>query len=259
MDVWHWKDTVVVPRQKSLLNASRQQRLAAVWHLAGERLVLLGTDPLEDVHQLKHRPATAFTVDRRAYAMERSIGRQFADIHTVDLSSGVRTKVKDRIEDRYLSASPGGRYLLYLQDDHYWVVDVNSGTQTNITKGVKTSFVDQESDDTVKQKPAFGVAGWTADDAAVWLYDRFDIWSISPDGTRSVRLTDGTAEQVRHRRLRLDPDEEWIGPTAHLSLFGIWTKRSGVARLDTSGAAPGVERLLWLDKSVSRLTKAELS
>ena len=39
VDVWHWKDTVVVPRQKSLLSASRQQSVGAVWHLADGRLV----------------------------------------------------------------------------------------------------------------------------------------------------------------------------------------------------------------------------
>ena len=41
VDVWHWKDTVVVPRQKSLLSASRQQSVGAVWHLADGRLVVL--------------------------------------------------------------------------------------------------------------------------------------------------------------------------------------------------------------------------
>ena len=128
----------------------------------------------------------------------------------------------------------------------------------NITKSVPTSFVDRESDQTVKQKPAFGVAGWTKNDGAVILYDKLDLWQIAPDGTGAKRLTNGAADQVRHRYVRLDPDEEWIDTEkpAYLSLFGIWSKKSGYARLKLSNSGP-VESLLWLDKSVARLAKAK--
>ncbi len=259
VDVWHWKDTIVVPRQKSLLPTSRQQSVAAVWHLADSRLVTLGAHPLDDVRPIRRRATTAYTIDRRAYAMERSIGRVFADIYTVDLSTGARTKVKERLEDQYLQASPGGRYLVYLQDDHYWTIDLATGAHTNITRNAPTSFVDKQSDRTVKQKPAFGLAGWTKDDAAVWLYDRFDIWSVAPDGARASKLTDGTVEQVRHRYVRLDPDAEWIDreTLSFLSLFALSTKKSGYARLDASGVQSKAERVVWEDKGIGNLTKAK--
>ena len=122
--------------------------------------------------------ARALVVDTDAFAMERSIGRVVANAWTVDLKSGTRSDVISRIEDRYLQSSPGGRYLLYLKGDHYWTIDLQSGKQTNITATIATSFVDKESDATVTQKPAFGVAGWTADDATVLLYDKLDIWEV---------------------------------------------------------------------------------
>src|SRR5581483_2291209 len=120
-----------------------------------------------------------------------------------------------------------------------------------------TTFVDRESDFTIKQKPAFGVAGWVKNDEAVILYDKFDLWKVAPDGSRATRLTDGAAAQVRHRYVRLSPDEEWIDADkpAYLSLFGIWNKKSGYARLRPGGA--GDEHLLWLDKGVQRLAKAK--
>lgn len=261
VDVWHWKDAVVVPRQKSLLNANRQQSVGAVWHLAEGRVVVLGSNALDDVRPLKRNARIAYTVDRRAYAMDRSIGRVHADIYTVDLGTGARTKVLDRVEDGYVQASPGGRYLLYLRDDHYWVVDLTTGAQTNLTKTAATSFVDKQSDETVKQKPAFGVAGWTSGDAAVWLYDQTDIWSMTPDGSNARKLTDGGRDQVRHRYVRLDPDADWIDPaaTSYLSLFGLWTKQSGYALLRMNGSSPTVDRSLFEPKSVSGLTKAKRS
>ena len=257
VDVWHWRDAVVVPRQKSLLPTTRTQTVLAVWQVAEGKLVPLASDPLEDVRPLKHRPSTAYVVDRKAYAMERSIGRTYADIYSIDLATGSRTKIKDRVEDAYVQASPGGRYLLYLVDDQYWVFDFSNGTHTNITKGVATSFVDKQSDQAVKQKPPFGVAGWAKDDSAVWLYDKFDIWSVSPDATRASKLTDGAAEQVRHRYVRLDPDADWVDPGGYLSVFATWTKKSGYARLDATGPVPKAARVLWLDKSVNGLAKAK--
>ena len=49
----------------------------------------------------------------------------------------------------------------------------------------------------------FGVAGWTKDDESVVLNDRFDVWKVSPTGRGGTRLTNGAAEQVRHRILNL--------------------------------------------------------
>ena len=257
VDVWHWKDPIVVPRQKSMLPGTRTANVTAAWSLQGQRATILATDPLQDIRTIKHRPATALVVDRKAYAMERSIGRIYADIATVDVSTGARTKIKDRIEDEYVQTSPGGRYILYVLDDQFWTVDLNTGAQTNITKAIATSFIDKQSDETVKQKSPFGVAGWAKDDSAVWLYDKFDIWSVSPDGTKSTRLTDGAAAQTRHRYVRLDPEAEFVDPHGFVSEFGIWSKKSGYARLDATGAAPKLEPAVMLDKATSGLGKAK--
>ena len=225
----------------------------AVWHVAEGKLVSLAADPLEDVRPLKRRPSTAYIVDRKAYAMERSIGRVFADIYSVDLATGSRTKIKDRVEDAYVQASPGGRYLLYLLDDHYWVFDFSNGTHTNITRSVATSFVDRQSDDTVKQKPPFGVAGWTKDDSAVWLYDKFDIWSVSPDGAacgeadrRRGRAGPASIRAPRPRR-RLRSSQAGLS----LACLATWTKKSAT-RVSTPRGRCREGSLLWLDKSRER-------
>ena len=76
-------------------------------------------------------------------------------------------------------------------------MNVATHAVVNITKNVKTSFVDRESDFTVKQLPPFGVAGWTKDDEDVILYDKFDLWRISPDGAQPV--------QADRRSGRADP------------------------------------------------------
>jgi dipeptidyl aminopeptidase/acylaminoacyl peptidase len=256
VDIWHSRDVIVMPKQKIDARQDRQRNLLAAWHVDSERLTQLGQDRDEQVTPLKYQKL-GYVTNWTAYAMERSIGRPAADLYLVDLVSGERVKIKEQLsDDFYVRSSPGGRYLIYLQDDHYWTVNTATRAVVNITKNVQTSFIDRESDATIKQKPAFGVAGWTKNDESVILYDNFDLWQISPDGSRAQRLTDGAAEQTRHRYLRLDPEEEWIDTNkpVYLSLFGLRSKKSGFARL-RFGA--GVERLVWLDKGVQRLAKAK--
>jgi dipeptidyl aminopeptidase/acylaminoacyl peptidase len=256
VDVWHWRDIEVMPLQKRRAAADRQRSRVAAWTLTADALVPLAATHFEEVRILDTQPR-ALIIDRAPSAMERSFGRPSASVSLVDLTTGARTLVKDRLEDRYLQASPDGRYLLYFVDDHYWVYNVAAGTHRNITKAIPTSFTDRESDATIKQKPPFGAAGWTIDSASVLLYDRFDVWDVPVDGGGAVRLTQGASDEVRHRYARLDPEERFIDRSKPLyfSLFGEWTKRSGYARLRPG--APGPERTVWLDKRVDRLTKAK--
>ncbi len=259
VDVWHWKDPEVLPKQKKGAEQDRHKNLLAVWHVDRNQVVPLGHELMGQVTPLKHQKA-AYSVEWKQYALDRSIGRPAADLYLVDLATGTPTRIKENLlNDYYLEGSPGGRYLLYLQDDEYWTVNVATHAVVNITKGVKTSFVDRESDYTIKQLPPFGVAGWTKDDQDVILYDKFDVWRISPDGARAVRLTDGVPEQVRHRYVQLDADDEFIDPAKPLYLrtFGIWSKKSGYTRLNLNDATPKPERLLWEDKNIDQLAKAK--
>jgi dienelactone hydrolase len=270
VQVWHWTDVVVQPKQKVDATADRRRNMLSAWHLDSGKFVQLGKDPVnEQVTPIPHTNF-AYAAEWLKYAMNRTIGRPGSDLYLVDITTGTRTKVRDNVDDSYIQAGPGGKYLLFLQDDHYWTVNLATRIVTNITKAAPTSFINKESDQTVKQKPPFGRAGWTKDDAAVLLYDKYDIWQVAADGTKAQRLTGGAAEQVRHRLVRLDAvggggrggefgpsaGSSWIdlSKPAYLSMFGEWTKKSGYARLQPGGA---VTRLVWLDKSVGSLAKAK--
>jgi dipeptidyl aminopeptidase/acylaminoacyl peptidase len=256
VDVWHWKDADVSPKQKKSANQDKRRNMLAVWHVDQNSFVQLAHDLTSQVTPLKHRNL-AYATEWKAYAMDRSIGRPAADLSLIDLTTGTATKIKDGLkDDRYLQASPNGKYLLYVQDDNYWTVDTATKAVVNITKGVKTSFIDKESDDTIKQLPPYGVAGWTKDDHDVILYDKFDLWRVAADGSKAVRMTDGAKDEVRYRHARLDPDEDFIDTEKplYLSTFGIWSKKSGYSKLMPDSK---IEVVIWADKSIDRLIKAK--
>ena len=256
VEVWHWKDVLVMPFQKNNAAELRKRSMLAAWHLDPGAFVRLGlAAENERVVPIKRAPVS-YVAEWSRYAMARTIGRGAADLYLQDLKTGARTKILDGIDDDYVEAGPSGKYLVLLKDDNFWTVDTATRRLVNITKDVPTSFINKESDDTAPHKPPFGVAGWTKDDKAVLLYDKYDIWEVAANGSGARRLTDGAAEKIRHRLVRLDPEAEWIDTTkpVYASLFGELSKKSGFARIGQG--APGA-RLIWLDKMVGGLAKAK--
>jgi acetyl esterase/lipase len=256
VEVWHWEDVLVMPYQKNNTAQLRKRNMPAAWHLDAGAFVQLGKDPVnEEVSPVKRAPV-AYVAEWSKYAMARTIGRPAADLYLQDLKTGARTKILDAIDDDFVQAGPSGKYLLLLKDDHYWTVGTATRALTNITKNVPTSFIDMESDQTAPRKPPFGVAGWTKNDAAVLLYDKYDVWEVAADGSGARRLTEGAAEKVRHRLVQLDPEAEWydLAKPVYVSAFGELTKKSGYARIKPGAAAT---RLVWLDKAVASLAKAK--
>ena len=277
VEIWHWTDAIVMPKQKIDANTDRQRNMLAAWHLDNGKFVQIGNNPISEEVRPIRRTNFAWVAEWSKYAFSRSIGRPAADIYLADIATGARTKLRDSVNDRYVQTSPGGKYLLFREDDHFWTVNLATRAITNLTKSAPVSFINKESDQTSKvfpdilQKPAFGVAGWTKDDSAVLFYDKYDLWQVAADGSKAQRLTDGATEQARHRLVRLDEaggggrgggrggppaTDEGIdlGKPVYLSVFGEWTKKSGYAQLKPGG---GVTRLVWLDKGVGSLAKAK--
>ena len=257
VDVWHPRDVDVMPKQKVGASRDRQRSLLAAWGIDKASLVVLGQDYHEQVTPLK-ATNLAYAVSWTASALDRSWGRfGTATISLIDISTGRRMTVTDRADDRFVRASPDGKFILYYMDGHFSTIDTARRTISNITKAIATSFADRESDSTDVQRPWFGIAGWTADDREVLLYDKFDVWEVAANGSKAVRLTDGAVEQIQYRYVDTDPQAEPIDRSkpVYLEMFGLWNKKSGYARIAPGSSAP--EKLVWLDKSVSRLARAK--
>jgi dipeptidyl aminopeptidase/acylaminoacyl peptidase len=255
VDVWHTRDERLIPMQRLQKQRDLARNYLSVWHIDADRFVQLGSDLMETATVLED-DRHAIETDRKPYSFDNMFDRTRNDVYLIDVSTGERERV---IEGTwyYRGGSATGRYLTYFAGEHYWVYDIATGRRSNITADVPTSFVDMEYDTPVReQRPPYGVAGWSQSDEALLLYDRYDIWGVHPDGSAAVNFTRGADEEIRHRYVRLDPDEEFIdlGKPVFMSLYGQWSKRYGYARMD-HGEAP--ERLVFIDKNVGRLAKAE--
>jgi dipeptidyl aminopeptidase/acylaminoacyl peptidase len=136
-----------------------------------------------------------------------------------------------------------------------------SGKSKNITMGVPASFVDTEDDHNVV-KPPTSPMGWVKGSKAVLISDNWDIWQVPVDGSAAVNLTvNGRKDQIRYQqRLALEPPDDRddgidMSQPQYFRVYGEWTKKGGIARLDPG--KPGLSNVLWGDAAYSRLAKAE--
>jgi dipeptidyl aminopeptidase/acylaminoacyl peptidase len=254
VEVWHWKDAHEYHQQDRQAAQDRQKTQLVAWRLADNRLVRLADDSLETV-QLSENQRVALASDDKPYFTDIISGRGYRDAYVVDLASGRRRRILDKLAFPP-SASPGGRYVLYAQGGQWWTYDLTSGARANLTAKIPSAFGNMEDDHPVPERRPYGVGGWTLGDRAVLLYDRYDVWQVGPDGSSPVRLTRGREDSTVYRIDRLDPEVQAFDPAKplFLSMTGDWNKKSGYARL-TIGQP--VQRLIWADRSVTRLAQAK--
>ena len=256
VDVWHTKDERIIPMQRVDKSRDMERNYLSIWNIDSGKWLRIGTDKDERA-AIVAGDRFATETDRKPYMFDNMFDRTRQDVYLVDLTTGARTKVIDGVW-YFQGDSPAGNYLLYFKGDQYWTYDIRSGKAANITGALKAVWTNPDYDTPVRvQRPPSGVGGWLKDDAAVLVYDQHDVWRVAPDGSGGVRLTRGAEDSVVHRYVRINRDEEFIDPASpmYVSLYGRWSKKFGYARVPA--AAPAVERLVWLDKSVARLTKAK--
>ena len=81
------------------------------------------------------------------------------------------------------------------------------GKKVNLTASLGVKFFNEDTD-TPNVPGSYGSAGWTKDGKSVLLYDRYDIWRISPDGTGAKNMTAGYGRdhEIRLRYTRTESD-----------------------------------------------------
>lgn len=269
VEVWHSKDVNVIAEQKLRLARDRDRHVVAAWHLDSGKVVPLGTNVKETMTIPRHG-SIALAMDETPYDTDGMFGRRYNDVYKVDLMSGTRTAVAKRVIPPVWH-SPGGHYVLAFKDNVYTIYDLETGATRDISKAVAgVTFTDKEDDHTPAHKPSWGIAGWTKDDKSVIVYDDTDVYELYSDGSKARKLTNGSAEQVRYRYVNVQSgggggrggrggfgggNDEAIdlSKPVYLSLYGIWTKKTGYAILK----GDSVEKAVWLDRGTRGLIKAK--
>jgi dipeptidyl aminopeptidase/acylaminoacyl peptidase len=271
VDVWHWRDEQPQSVQVVQINQARRQTFASVIDLSSGTFKRIADDDMPTVTPTDDLQWAVGRLDK-PYRGTVEWGASKADYYRINLTTGERMPIETSLS-RALGLSADNKYFLYLKNGHVFSFDMASGKKAQIDGA--HSFVNAE-DDHDYEKPAYGVAGFTADGRSALLYDRYDVWALPLAGGTPVNVTKGAGakDEVRYRIVSLAPGgrgggrgggggggrgggagRETIDLTKPLTLsaYGQWTKKTGYFNLEP-GAQPAP--MIWLDKSVGTPTVA---
>lgn len=262
LDIWGWQDDDIQPMQ--LVNRSNEEKktFVAAYQIQDGRIIQLADQDLNEFRfdsDYEHGFALAYDASpyRRNYSWNIQIGK---DVYVVNLSTGERELIRQDILGNPV-LSPAGKYAYWYdgRDSTWMAYDLKAKTIINLTGSVDTGFYN-ELHDSPSFPGSYGAAGWLADDQAILLYDRYDIWRIDPTAKRQpLNLTGiGREQQIQFRREKLDEDEKGIHPKEPLLLraFHEWEKKSGYFLADYEGKKEP-EELVFTDHHYFGLAKAE--
>jgi dipeptidyl aminopeptidase/acylaminoacyl peptidase len=262
LDVWHWQEPHIQTVQLRRLADERRRTYDAVAHLRDGRVVQLGDLEVPNVIIGARGDAdVAIGVANEPYAVESSWDSpNWADHYLIDVRTGERTRIRERVQG-FTSLSPAARFAVWYDNasQAWYAMDVRTRNVSELTASIDFPLHNEEHD-SPSPASAYGMAGWLPDDAALLIYDRFDIWALDPTGRaapRNVTQGVGRRDGVRFRVVRLDRDDDYLPARepALLSAFDPRTKQAGFYHVALRGGAP--QQLVMADYMFSTPRKAE--
>ncbi|MCX2483956.1 S9 family peptidase [Pedobacter sp. MR2016-24] len=265
LDIWGYKDDYLQPMQ--LKNAEKELKrsyLAVIEIFSSDpKIVPLADLKLPETTIVKEGDA-GFVISSTDYGNRLQAqwsGGTIRDYYTVDIKTGAKKKILSGLSG-YAFPSPNGGYLLYF--DKKTGIWSSYGMATGKIAALNTNspikFADEDND--VPDEPSpYGVAGWTDEDKQVLIYDKYDIWSFSPDGKGAAKnVTNGFGRQnnLTFRYAQVDPEARFITKKDDIWLetFNNLTKENGFYRTN-AGSSKNPDLIVIAKFKYSALIKAK--
>ncbi|HAS43755.1 MAG TPA: S9 family peptidase [Microscillaceae bacterium] len=245
VDVWNWQDGQLQPQQKVRLKADKRRSYQAVIHLDNNnKMVQLATPEIPNFRSAQKGNANVgMLMTNKPYEKYMSwIGfPAYSDVYQVDLKTGNKKKVYTRRRNSPINLSPTGQYITWYSvlDSAWFNYAIKTGKTYNLTKGLPVVFYNETHDSPTEPRP-YGMAGWTANDQKLLIYDRFDIWEFDPENRQKPRkiTQNGRAQKLRYRYVKTNREEEFINVKKPLLLhtFNEVTRGEGFYALKMNQA-----------------------
>ncbi len=260
LDIWRWDAPYTPPQENSNLSDLRSQTFPVVIDITTGAAQIVTTNPLVSIkpsdrwdgnNVLLRDPAENAVSLQWDYTAPETL----SIYNLADGSTNTIGKAPTEMSD----ISPTGRFVVWFADRNYYVYDTKTGKTVNVSANVPYPLWDEDQDVPMMRMP-YGDAGWTADDKALLVYDRYDIWSLDPTGvTAPINLTSeaGRKSNLRYRYVRTNNEKRYFdnGDEILLSVFNYADKRNGLATFKIGKPAVPTLRTLQ-ETSFTQIRKA---
>ncbi|WP_159023625.1 S9 family peptidase [Formosa sp. L2A11] len=229
VEVWTYNEPKLYTVQELNVERDTKKSYETVLHLNTNTIIQLATTDYPnsnigdegDADQVLVSTSLPYELSRQWTALRTS------DYALVDATTGNTKQIITNFSGG-MRLSPKAKYVYgYDLVDSTWVsYNISTGKQLNLTKD-KVFY--NELNDTPNYPRSYGIAGWTENDAALLVYDRYDVWSINPTTGEMARLTKGRETKTQYRYVELDDDARYLDTDKPwlFTTFNEDTKHSG--------------------------------
>ncbi|MEM6377593.1 MAG: prolyl oligopeptidase family serine peptidase [Bacteroidota bacterium] len=237
VEVWSYQDEQLYTEQEARLSREKNRTYTCVWLKERDKVIQLGSENIPDI-QIAAEGDGVYALGRnpKPYQMQASWqGTRGGDVYLIEVATGKVTLLEKALFG-FPQFSPNGKYVTwYSSPDTAWFsYAIDKQAKVQLTDNKNVSFYD-EINDRPMLPSSYGSAGWTEDDQAILIYDRYDIWQVDPaQPARKKKLTNGRAEKIVSRYAPIDWEEEFINTKEPLMIRFVDEKsrQSGYAWLN---------------------------
>ncbi len=212
VDIWHWQDPYLQPKQKINLKKEKQRSYTAVYLIEKNKIFQLGDTVIRNVNIINNgntKYAIGYNYLPYAYMQQwDNIIRK--DYYLININTGEK-QILSTNEQNGIQLSQGNKYIYWydLDKQEWFVKKITANDTISLTKDINVNFYNEEHD--IPSKPSnYGIAGWTKNDKYILIYDMFDIWKIDPEmKEKPYNLTQsfGRNNKIKFRNIWLDDDK----------------------------------------------------
>lgn len=223
LDIWHWNEARLYSEQLNTLKKDLKKSYLAVYHLNKNKLVQLEQQYFDDISLINDGDKDKLIARSNfPYAVQRMWEGypEHNDFYLIDIYTGEAKLIKKDVR-AYPSVSPEGKYVYWYNaiDTSWNTYNINTGKEYQVTKPSVVQCAD-ELNDVPNPADDYGLGAWLKNDAALLVYDRYDIWKIDPENKNiPINLTgNGRSTKTSYRLIDF---ENKIQSTLNESKIGL--------------------------------------
>lgn len=256
LNVWHWQDPKIKTNEIVEWKEVKDQTYAAVYHLDDNKIVRLADLDVPDIRYRYSKNFVSATTEI-PYLWSSTWDDKYYDNYIVNVNTGEKIKTATRVrENGYLS--PFEKYFVYYKNEHWYLFNVRTMTEINLTEKLNVQFSDEDHDYPI-EPGSYGIGGWTENDKYVLIYDKFDIWKFNTETGKGTNLTNGLGRKnfLQLRIKKLNKEKRFFKNDDNLLLSAYNDLEKYTAIYSSSVSEGGIKKILDGEKKYSIISKAK--
>ncbi len=234
LDIWNYNDDYLQTQQLLQVNQELRRSYLAVMYPKDDAIYrVLANDTSENIQIANEGNssiilATSTKGNRKAAQWN---GFALQNAYIINTETGDEKQILKNAKAQAILSPQGNYAIWYDYKLKNWIAyNVATKVTKNITAKIKVPLFD-EDDDHPDDAPAHGLMRWSQNDAAVYIYDKYDIWKCDPTGATDPKLvTNGRTKRITTRYINTDNENKFIKEDSKylFTFFDNNTKKSDI-------------------------------